>query len=246
MSHFVTLVFGPNPEEQLSRFDEEKHSVFMDDEDEYLEDFNKNTVNMVIFADGQKFTKYDREMEKYWKRAGIGISSQDTFIPPKEAEIKTMPVKEVYSSFEDYMLRRHEMERDPAHNRYGHYVNPEAKWDWYDIGGRYKGYLVLQKGWEAEARKKADFISEPNGNYEEYADLRANRTLSKYVDWEKTLEKYAPFAVLLNEQWHERGSMGWWGAVADSKEPADWQKEVISLLKNVPGDTLVTVYDLHI
>jgi hypothetical protein len=157
-------------------------------------------------------------MEKYWKRKGVGFSSSDTFIPPQEAEIKKMPVKEAFSSFEDYMARYHYMERDPEHNRYGSYRNPEAKWDWCSLGGRYDGYLVLQKDREAEARKQPDFISGPNGNYEGYNDLRTNRTLFKYVDWEKTFEKHPPFAVLLNEQWHERGSMGWFGLVANPKE----------------------------
>jgi hypothetical protein len=216
-------------------------------EDEYLEEFNKNTIDIVVFADGTKFSKYSQEMNKYWKNTGAGLSSEYTFIPPEGSEIKTMPVNEAFSSFENYMTRWHEMERDPTHNRYGRYINPKAKWDWCVIGGRYDGYIVLKEDQEADAREHPDFIpGSINESYPKYSDLRVNRTLFKYIDWEKTCENFVPFALLINEQWYERVETEWIGIVLNSKEVVAWQEEVLSLLKDIPVETLVTVYDLHI
>lgn len=40
--------------------------------------------------------------------------------------------------------------------------------------------------------------------------------------------------------------MGWWGAVIDPKEEAAWEANVDALLKDLPPETLVSVYDCHI
>lgn len=33
---------------------------------------------------------------------------------------------------------------DNNHNAYGYYVNPNTKWDWYVLGGRWSGFLKLK------------------------------------------------------------------------------------------------------
>lgn len=53
-----------------------------------------------------------------------------------------------------------------------------------------------------------------------------------------------PFAVLLNGAWHERGSMGWWGA--DEQDANARNRKVTELLDNLSDDTLITVVDCHI
>ena len=63
--------------------------------------------------------------------------------------------------------------------------NPESKWDWYEIGGRWKGYLPLKDG------KCAD-------------QCRVND-----VDWMKYYEEYdSPFCIIppgrrMDRAWHD-------------------------------------------
>jgi hypothetical protein len=54
------------------------------------------------------------------------------------------------------------------------------------------------------------------------------------------------FAVLDGEEWHERGSMGWFGMVSDEKEPEEWNAKFRSLVTTLPDDAWLAVYDVHI
>ena len=54
------------------------------------------------------------------------------------------------------------------------------------------------------------------------------------------------FAVVKKGKWYEKGRMGWWGAVHDEKDQDTWNKEFIKMLKSVPEDTLLSLYDCHI
>lgn len=60
--------------------------------------------------------------------------------------------KEKYPTFELYVedyhgYKAHEIDGE---TRYGYYENPNAKWDWYQVGGRWSGFLKLKAGAEGE------------------------------------------------------------------------------------------------
>jgi hypothetical protein len=54
------------------------------------------------------------------------------------------------------------------------------------------------------------------------------------------------FAVLKDGVWYERGSMGWWGMVANEQDRNAWNEQVTALIDSLPDDTLMTVVDCHI
>jgi hypothetical protein len=54
------------------------------------------------------------------------------------------------------------------------------------------------------------------------------------------------FAVLLDGEWHEKGSMGWWGVVSDEKESDEWRAQQDRLLRGLPDDTYLALIDVHI
>lgn len=98
--------------------------------------------------------------------------------------------------------------------------NPNSKWDWYGVGGRWNGALITKAG------------------------NHLNRALVKDVDWSKT---NIPFAFVDNiGKWFEKGEMGWWGCVSNAKEEDAWNKEFKKFLDNLSEDTLVTIVDCHI
>jgi hypothetical protein len=55
-----------------------------------------------------------------------------------------------------------------------------------------------------------------------------------------------PFAVLRHGKWYEQGKMGWWGMVADEKDPETWNSMVAKLMDDLPDTTLLAVIDCHI
>jgi len=56
----------------------------------------------------------------------------------------------------------------------------------------------------------------------------------------------ASFAVLTEDGWFERGSMGWWGMVADEKDQDRWNKEFAKLFFFFFDDTQINLVDCHI
>jgi len=55
---------------------------------------------------------------------------------------------------------------------------------------------------------------------------------------------FAPFAIVKNGQWIQRGEMGWWGCVSDEKE--DWPTEFCRIFSSIAPDTRITILDCHI
>lgn len=98
--------------------------------------------------------------------------------------------------------------------------NPNSKWDWYSIGGRWSGGLITKNG---------DHVDEAYVNE---------------VDWDQT---GIPFAFVTPiGMWKERGEMGWWAMVSNEKDEDDWKTEFKRMLNNIGDDACVTLVDCHI
>ncbi len=54
------------------------------------------------------------------------------------------------------------------------------------------------------------------------------------------------FAILKDGEWMERGSMGWFACVADEKPRDQWAEKVSEVIRNIPGESWVTIVDCHI
>lgn len=200
-------------------------------------------------------------------------------------------------------------------------TNPNKKWDWYQLGGRWTGFFTLKPGRdgttgkpgllteEAESGKAdaalwrdIDFTAmrdeaerKARARYRKFFELlrehpfpqtfEAMRALhpdsienARAAYWaqpgveavkkddefswdmdpaefsvsedqhaDKARERaISTFAIVKDGQWFEKGSMGWWGCVADEKDQGQWNREFSKLLDSVSSDTLLSVYDCHI
>ncbi len=313
MSHFTVLVVGANPEKQLQPFHEFEctgHS------DEFVQDVDQTD-----------------EVQSQVDKEGLeeGLS---------------------YFGLEDRQVSsENEVDRDGQH-KFGYAVvndgklvkavrrtNPNSKWDWYELGGRWTGFFKLKSGAKGstgrpgvfgnaakggwvdqalirdidfagmrdsageEAGERYDLIAslyggtipqlnflwrslfDDNSPYKnldidakralygeqhamkEHARIRVENWENKNTkvreaaiwhemeDYQCTRDEYverarnraiATFAVLKDGEWYEKGSMGWWGMVADEKDQNTWNDQFAALLTNLPEDTLVSVYDCHI
>ena len=108
--------------------------------------------------------------------------------------------------------------------------NPNSKWDWYSIGGRWSGFLPLKE-------------LDSEGNH-----LTTNEALVGEIDWEYLLnEKFPPFwYVDENGEWFEKGEMGWFCYVKEEQPEDDWATQFKDYLDTLDPDCLVTVIDFHI
>jgi hypothetical protein len=163
MSHFTTLVaFRPadtaqiNDEDILPRLlpfheygcgsdygDRELPNLqFEDKTEEYQQQWQTDTCNMVRLANGGVCSRHDgcfqvvTDPERSWHRE---------FQLPEGAEEFEMPLKERYPTFVEFCEDWHGTKPNSL-GRYGYWHNPNAKWDWFQVGGRWKGLLSLKDG----------------------------------------------------------------------------------------------------
>lgn len=100
--------------------------------------------------------------------------------------------------------------------------NPDSKWDWYEVGGRWAGHLKLKGG--------------VNGG--------VNQAKAGDIDWEATR---MPYAMVAEGAWKAPGRMGWWGMSSESEEElAEWNVWARGFCQGLGANVPVTVVDCHI
>jgi hypothetical protein len=87
--------------------------------------------------------------------------------------------------------------------------NPDSKWDWFVIGGRYNGEITRAPRSDEKGFNFGDDFHRLNEN------MIQVRKLLPLTDND------VPFAIVTPDgQWHEKGELGWWGTVSDKRD--DW------------------------
>lgn len=144
MSHFTVLVIGEDIDKQLEPYAEQdfkpKYGEFEDMEEQYRKEFNEEKID-VVEIDGKLHFRYDSKFRQFNK------DLRDTYDYPENSILKTVEMKEYYESFEQFLKDYHGVdEPDETTGRYGYWNNPNAKWDWYVVGGRWSGFFKPKEG----------------------------------------------------------------------------------------------------
>lgn len=215
MSHFVALVFtkenGRTVEELLAPYDE-----------------NIVYAPYVQYTREQAIAKIRKEIEDYKN----GFYAEYLSNPKKYEESHSnvehinylkdeFPKKLEWTDDECYEVIKRSFDEDMVKSN-GDLLsiyNPNSKWNWYTIGGRFNNYLKTLSG----KTTNEDYVSK--------------------IDWEDIL----PFAFVTPiGEWHERGKMGWWACVFNEKATDNWKSEFKEFLDSLDEDTIVTVVDCYI
>lgn len=307
MSHFNVIVFGGDYERQLAPYHEFECTGIAD---EYVQSIDKLAEARKDFEEHSgRYKTLAKFCEEYW-----GMKPA-TGAPDLEGEHKYGWMRVTPDGDVTELIDR---------------TNPNKKWDWYSVGGRWTGYFAVKKKPkypEDVAVGERPFSSDPDKekNKPGYADqlrkcdidieamqkekrrkcneeydkveaatkgclpaltfeemrqklkgdderVRKNYHAQAYVQalkaaeidrwFDDVVELYrggreafverqvrkcmVPFAAVHEGQWHEKGRMGWWGAVANEKADDEWSMQFWNLFSSLPEDTLVTVVDCHI
>ena len=150
--------------------------------------------------------------------------------------------------------------------------NPDSKWDWYDIGGRWDGLLKDKNGNHFNSVQLKDLDTSPTKEEIENAKnfwevvVEGKPTLEKEKFWSiyskdyflenyQTKENYikettsfTTYALLTPDgKWLEPGKMGWWGiSLATKEDEKNWYQNFETLLKSFDQDYYITIVDCHI
>jgi hypothetical protein len=137
--HFTVLVIGDNPEKQLAPFnaaakqdDPDVEFEFEDMTDEYASRYENETVEIVRLPDGKW---------KFYRPWLFGWNTDDEKEMPRE-EAK---FSDLYLSYAEFLREYIQEEPDEA-GRFGYWHNPKGKWDYYVLGGRWRGFFKAKPG----------------------------------------------------------------------------------------------------
>ena len=213
MSHFIGLCFGVCWESNLDYYDESRD----------VEPYVKYTKQEAI--------EREKQIQERNYEYAIKAIEEDSITPERLTQLNQIIAKGMCISDAEAWegAKQWGYPIDEDENLLSSY-NPDSKWDWYSVGGRWDGFLVLK-----ERDEEGDIIE-------------TNEALVGEVDWEYMLEhKFPPFCYVDEDgEWVEKGEMGWWGVTFDEKPEDTWLNQFKDYLSEVDSDCLVTVIDFHI
>lgn len=137
MSHFTVMVIGDNPEAQLQPYHEYECTGI---EDEYVINVDKTEevnewLNEEIYVGKNTSGEMDYELNEERARTGL--------VDPKKmkrSEYFTQNNMDIDDEISDNFGYKKEGDK------YTRYTNPNSKWDWYQLGGRWSDFLKLKHG----------------------------------------------------------------------------------------------------
>lgn len=127
--HFtVGVISGAyDMEDMLEKYSENDRHTFRNLEEEKEEMYNTETINMLRGEDGKLVFPWDSTAKKE-----LGY---------KEVQVS---FKEVYPTKQEFFDSYFGLDKNDE-GEYGYWYNPYAQWDWYVIGGRWKGSLLIKE-----------------------------------------------------------------------------------------------------
>lgn len=304
MSHFAVAVFSDGNktlEELMAPYQEnnmndcpKEYLKFVNGKEEEMDTYENGTVTRVKLPDGTLYYPYDdifakeiteEEYKKYndndnykVKREWVNGELRCYLIDYKllDGEVVEIPYKESYPTIEDYLEDFCGYEIDEETGEYGYWENPNAKWDWYDVGGRWSNMLKYKDGNRGDYGyiKDIDFTprkdkykealrfwevaidKEPLKEGEDKNDFIAFYKDSYYKKMYLNKELYAKIcsqfstrAVITPDgKWHEVGEMGWFGCSSESgDENIKWEMHYKErFIDTADPNWILVIVDCHI
>ena len=209
MSHFVGLCFGDNWEDNL---------------DQYYEGLE--VEHYVAYTKDEAIDKVKKAHANSYEYAVKAL--QQTDLNPKMIEhYQSIVDKGLFISYEDAWEEAKDWgyEIDENENLLSTY-NPDSKWDWYSVGGRWDGFLHYKDVDPGFEETNVAYIHELDMDY---------------------LLEHIPFCFVTEDgEWRENGIMGWGCSVSNERSEESWKQQFVDYVKSLDADCLVTAVDFHI
>lgn len=163
----------------------------------------KSIFSYTIFTDGADHSHFYKNRKEYFFNYTydpiLGHVQIVFDIGEKNAELRSVPYREIYPTIQDYLENYFVSPWDIEKQEFGFWENPNAKWDWWQIGGRWNGLLKASEGIKGE-----DSLVYPTPDLEgRYAQARV-----KDINFEPDCEIY-------------NRSLRWWEVVIENSPLKD-------------------------
>lgn len=196
--------------EQMEREEDKQYFEWVDEEEEYKGKWENEEVELVRLPAREPFNgrvvfPHDREFAftksdalglkegKEWKHA-LHMGSGVYHLFPLDAEKFTGKFSDIYPDYATFL-------RDYAghsEGEVGYWRNPNAKWDWWQIGGRFSGRLVGGDSIRVNELPLADDEKKAREKARAYYDEQVTaRIEGRYVEPERR-SMWAPWDKLMD------------------------------------------------
>lgn len=165
---------------------------FNDVTEEYKKEWAEKTVECVKLSNGELVFKWDNRFKKAKDPDNKDFFAEKEFVLPEGAVVVEVPLNEYYNDFEEFVRKWHGTRFNEEKQAYGYWENPNAKWDWYQVGGRWTGLLPVIRSSVTKRNGSPGLMTEPNTE-ENYADIVIVGELDKQrmaMDAEESIHKF--------------------------------------------------------
>ena len=249
MSHFTVLVIGNNVDDQLAPFHEfectGKNDQYVKDVDvteEYRQSYMKETTKYLVSPTGEKVDYYDN---RFYRKPNAEEKKKDPFardvrdVPAgwTELSVPTHTVQNFAEYAKDYgghevigplltpdLEGKHQfgyirLNEDGEVDKIIRRTNPDKKWDWYVIGGRWTGFLKLKAGAIGNTGSPGLMTEAAPSGY-------ADQTTKGSVDWQGMRDAAGTKAAARWDEVRKASPDLWesWDDVRDKRFPGDIEK----------------------
>lgn len=247
----IDEILEPYWEGDGSQTDADPYFEAYDQTEEYMNKYLTESAVKHKTPDGKLYYPWEFEEQN-------GASYND--------EKVSVPFVDLYATFEDFMREYigYKLNED---GRYIYYSNPNAKWDWYQIGGRWDGVLLAKleedetvqlwvnsypvKEIDFEEMRKQRLKDLPPYHKTVYDSFwKPEYMLEQYPTEEEYIRRstqFTTYAVVTPDgEWLEPGAMGWFGiSAATTDDEREWDNAYPEFLEKYK-DCWLTIVDCHI
>lgn len=143
--------------------------------------------------------------------------------------------------------------------------NPDSRWDWWCIGGRFSEEKDIQKIGEYKVKLHKDdgiedkqlrvLYPESAEHYdcmikdEPGASMYSSEYIKKiYPTFSDYMRRADLYSILTPDgEWLEAGKMGWWGiSLSGDEDKINWDKNFVKLIDDFDDEYYITIVDCHI
>lgn len=127
--------------------------------------------------------------------------------------------------------------------------NPDAKWDWWTIGGRWEENFRDRQGETVATASIA--LREALTDLKSGKNRRPEPTDGRPLEApERRLEWWFPRGLVIESgdtfEWVAQGSEGWFGITSDDMSEADWIRKLLATMANLDPASRIVYIDFHI
>lgn len=231
MSHYTVAVFMTDDSQSVDDL------LAPYDENITVAPYVKATKAQLIQDEKAALKRVAESSYARWKKDPKGYEAK-CFNPAHIEYLKSIPKRLKMTDEELYQeaIKGYENELSPDGDLLSTY-NPNSKWDWYTIGGRWAGMLILKgkskkaRGCNAAFASEIDFEamqSKAAAELQPYEEAMQSPFMKEEYMRERfpTEEEYikratafSTYAVVTPDgRWHAPGDMGWWGMSSETSE----------------------------